>query len=139
MIVAICITFIVTIALATIVESHRSIRRSEHHLITAALIRRVEDQQGVSQDLRRQLVDITAKYHQLRLLGAVPTDPPPPEPPAKETDRLTDEIHARYGHSDTLLSAALQQLAADRASKRSDDDILRDIIEGVAVGDGTPI
>lgn len=88
--------------------------------------------------LEREITDLRAKYHQLRLQGAAVVETAP-APPPKKLDPLESAIAERFGHNDNLYSAAMRQLEQDRAANRSADDIMRDIIEGVTADEGTPI
>lgn len=100
----------------------------------------VHFEQQASEYLRRQLMDITAKYHQLRLQGAEPVAVfTPAPPPPKPIDPLEAAIASKYGSNPTLYDQAMEQLAKDQADNRSADDIMREILEGVTMDEGTPI
>ena len=93
-----------------------------------------------TREARRALQDMTAKYHQLRLQGQTLPEPVIERPAPKATDPLVSAINERMAGYPELRAAALRQLATDRAAGKSDDDILRDIYEGMSVMDeGTPI
>lgn len=82
----------------------------------------------------RKFNDLLARYHMLRLHGAVDVLPPAPAPKA---DAVAAAI-ARAAGGDPELRAMMEaQAVADRAAGKSDGDILAAIQLGQQAADGT--
>lgn len=89
-------------------------------------------------ELRSQLADMTARYHNLRLMGAVPAPEPAPAPPAPPDDPVLDAIAEECGDDYAKRAMMLRQVREDRAAHVSDEDIIHRIRHGVEP-EGMPI
>lgn len=89
--------------------------------------------------LRSQLVDVTSKYHELRRAGSEAPVKPVIVHRAKERDPLGQAIVEVAGTDARKRAAMLQQLKVDRLTGRNESEIMAEILEGIAVNDGTPI
>lgn len=81
------------------------------------------------------------KFTALRVQGAVPEPKPEAESQALPTlavDSLKVLIGERCGNNVTLRKLMLRQLAIDRATGKSDDEIQKSIEQGVS-SDGVPV
>lgn len=96
-----------------------------------------------AQVLRHLLSDLTAKYQQLRLAGAVEPVVPvivnaPPTQPKAEPDALKALVAEMANGDIRLHRLMMKQLRADRASGMADDAIMRRIVSGQTVDEGIP-
>lgn len=104
------------------------ISREAFDLALAAERKRADAEHENAQMLRRQLADLTGRYHQLRLSGYAE---PAHVPSRKEPDGVQRAITLRAG-SDARLRAQMQaQAAKDLAAGKSPADVERDILTGV--------
>ena len=98
-----------------------------------------------AQLLRRDLVaretkaeakyaDLLARYHMLRLQGAVDVVPPAP---VKAVDRVSAAIAVAAGGDPELRAMMEAQAVADRQEGKSDGDIIAAIYLGQSAADGT--
>lgn len=120
-------------------------------LYTAAL-ERIDAEREVAQFLRRDVLnsaehwsalvkkadarhdDLLARYHMLRLQGYVPVAPPEPVAPV---DPIIAAIAQASGGDPELRRMMEGQAMADRASGKTDGDILAAIHLGQSATDGT--
>lgn len=89
--------------------------------------------------LRNQVVDLTAKYHQLRLMHHSLPDAPMPVPDPPKPDPVARAIAEAAGGNAELAASMRRQATVDAMSGKSADDIVRAIFQGVELDEGSPI
>lgn len=81
--------------------------------------------------LRDALLDMTARYHTLRLMGAVPVpEPERPPPPSAPRDPVLEAIDEECGDDTLKRTMMLRQVRQDRAEGLDNDEIVRRIHGG---------
>lgn len=113
------------------------ISREAFDIALSAERKRADSERENAMYLRRELSDLTAKYHMLRLQGAVSEQPAPVTREPAEIDPCVAAIRERSRGNPRLRSTMLAQLARDRTAQKDDADILREIEQGVRM-DGIP-
>ncbi len=113
------------------------VSRSSHEETCAVFKRWADAEKENAAMLRRSLVDMTARYHQLKLAGAVESTPVQPREP-KEPDPIAKAINQAAGSDRTLRALMYNQVQRDKAADPllTDAELALRITAGMAVTDG---
>lgn len=113
------------------------VSRASHEETCAVFKRWAEAERENATMLRRSLLDVTAKYHQLKLAGAVDATPPVIRD-TREPDPIGRAINQAAGADRTLRAMMWNQVHRDKEADPTitDAEIARRITNGMAVTDG---
>lgn len=105
------------------------VSRAMHQEVVEVLYRGIESERENAKMLRNELVDLRAKYHELRMSGANPVEAKPTLVP-RVVDDVTQAINLKSRGDPRLRASMMAQATRDRAAKIPDHEIVDRINRG---------